>query len=214
MKLTLATKVTIGRIVLIIPTVVLYVLAFYIEEAFLGLLIASCAIYGISLASDFIDGAIARKTHTVSNLGKFLDPLADKVVILIMVFLMLWSLSFTKYFPNGYILYPHDGLVFALLSGLIFTREIVVSVFRGIAVQRNIVIAADIIGKFKTIFLDVGVAVLILSPVKFGPIYFCAWAGTIIFYIGAILTIVSGANYLIKNRHVLADEQKENSEEK
>ena len=101
MKLTLATKVTIGRIVLIIPTVVLYVLAFYIEEAFLGLLIASCAIYGISLASDFIDGAIARKTHTVSNLGKFLDPLADKVVILIMVFLMLWSLSFTKYFPNG-----------------------------------------------------------------------------------------------------------------
>ena len=81
MRLTLATKITIGRILLIIPAIVLYILAFYIEKAFLGLLIASCAVYGISLASDFIDGAIARKTHTVSDLGKFLDPLADKVVI-------------------------------------------------------------------------------------------------------------------------------------
>ena len=212
MRLTLATKVTIGRIFLIIPAIVLYILAFYIDKAFLGLLIASCAVYGISLASDFIDGAIARKTHTVSDLGKFLDPLADKVVILIMLFLMVWSLQFTKYFPNGYILYPHDGLVLALLSGIIFTREIVISVFRGIAVKKNIVIAADIIGKFKTIFLDVGVAVLILSPVKFGPIYFCAWAGTIIFYIGARLTIISGINYLIKNRHVLADKQHIESE--
>ena len=84
MKLTLATKITLLRVILIIPTVILYILAFYIEGAQLGLLIASCVLFAILCASDFIDGAIARKTKTVSDFGKFLDPLADKVVIIIM----------------------------------------------------------------------------------------------------------------------------------
>ena len=210
MKITLATKITILRVLLIIPTVILYILAFYIEEAKLALLITSCVLFAILCASDFIDGAIARKTKTVSNLGKFLDPLADKVVIIVMLFLMVWSAQFLE---RGYILYPHDVLVLAILGGLITTRELVISIFRAVAASKNVVLAADIFGKFKTIFLDVGMTVLIMAPVKApNPPYFFAWAGTIIFYIGAVLAIYSGINYLVKNRHVFLD--KDNEEEK
>ena len=207
MKITLATKITILRVLLIIPTVILYILAFYIEEAKLALLITSCVLFAVLCASDFIDGAIARKTKTVSNLGKFLDPLADKVVIIVMLFLMVWSAHFLE---RGYILYPHDVLVLAILGGLITTRELVISIFRAVAASKNVVLAADIFGKFKTIFLDVGMTVLIMAPVKApNPPYFFAWAGTIIFYIGAVLAIYSGINYLVKNRHVFLDKDKE-----
>ena len=207
MKITLATKITILRVLLIIPTVILYILAFYIEEAKLALLITSCVLFAILCASDFIDGAIARKTKTVSNLGKFLDPLADKVVIIVMLFLMVWSAQFLE---RGYILYPHDVLVLAILGGLITTRELVISIFRAVAASKNVVLAADIFGKFKTIFLDVGMTVLIMAPVKApNPPYFFAWAGTIIFYIGAVLAIYSGINYLVKNRHVFLDKDRE-----
>lgn len=207
MKITLATKITILRVLLIIPTVILYILAFYIEEAKLALLITSCVLFAVLCASDFIDGAIARKTKTVSNLGKFLDPLADKVVIIVMLFLMVWSAQFLE---RGYILYPHDVLVLAILGGLITTRELVISIFRAVAASKNVVLAADIFGKFKTIFLDVGMTVLIMAPVKApNPPYFFAWAGTIIFYIGAVLAIYSGINYLVKNRHVFLDKDKE-----
>ena len=207
MKITLATKITILRVLLIIPTVILYILAFYIEEAKLALLITSCVLFAILCASDFIDGAIARKTKTVSNLGKFLDPLADKVVIIVMLFLMVWSAQFLE---RGYILYPHDVLVLAILGVLITKRELVISIFRAVAASKNVVLAADIFGKFKTIFLDVGMTVLIMAPVKApNPPYFFAWAGTIIFYIGAVLAIYSGINYLVKNRHVFLDKDKE-----
>lgn len=212
MKITLATKITILRVLLIIPTVILYILAFYIEEAKLALLITSCVLFAILCASDFIDGAIARKTKTVSNLGKFLDPLADKVVIIVMLFLMVWSAQFLE---RGYILYPHDVLVLAILGGLITTRELVISIFRAVAASKNVVLAADIFGKFKTIFLDVGMTVLIMAPVKApNPPYFFAWAGTIIFYIGAVLAIYSGINYLVKNRHVFLDKDKEEEKKK
>ena len=212
MKLTLATKITLLRVILIIPTVILYILAFYIEGAQLGLLIASCVLFAILCASDFIDGAIARKTKTVSDFGKFLDPLADKVVIIIMLFLMVCSARFLE---RGYILYPHDVLVLAVIGGLITTRELVVSIFRAVAAAKNVVLAADIFGKFKTIFLDVGMTVLIMAPVKAPNVpYFFAWAGTIIFYIGAALALYSGVNYIVKNRHVFKEEEPKHEEEK
>ena len=102
--------------------------------------------------------SLITKTKTVSDFGKFLDPLADKVVIIIMLFLMVWSAQFLD---RGYILYPHDVLVLALIGGLITTRELVVSIFRAVAAAKNVVLAADVFGKFKTIFLDVGMTVLI-----------------------------------------------------
>ena len=195
--MTLATKITLARIFLIIPTVVLYIVGMLEETVYLPLLIVSCVLFAILCSTDFVDGHIARKTHTVSALGKFLDPLADKIVIVVMLFLIVYFRDFE--------LFPYDGLVIALLGGLILTRELTVSVFRAVAASKGLVLAADIYGKVKTVLLDVGVAFLILAGVN----EVIMWIGEIVFYLGAVLTVFSGVRYLVKNKHVLADTVKD-----
>ena len=195
--MTLATKITLARIFLIIPTVVLYIVGMLEETVYLPLLIVSCVLFAILCSTDFVDGHIARKTNTVSALGKFLDPLADKIVIVVMLFLIVYFRDFE--------LFPYDGLVIALLGGLILTRELTVSVFRAVAASKGLVLAADIYGKVKTVLLDVGVAFLILAGVN----EVIMWIGEIVFYLGAVLTVFSGVRYLVKNKHVLADTAKD-----
>lgn len=195
--MTLATKITLARIFLIIPTVVLYIVGMLEESVKLPLLIVSCVLFAVLCSTDFVDGHIARKTNTVSALGKFLDPLADKIVIVVMLFLIVYFRDFE--------LFPYDGLVIALLGGLILTRELTVSVFRAVAASKGLVLAADIYGKVKTVLLDVGVAFLILAGVN----EVIMWIGEIVFYLGAVLTVFSGVRYLVKNKHVLADTAKD-----
>ena len=195
--MTLATKITLARIFLIIPTVVLYIVGMLEETVYLPLLIVSCVLFAILCSTDFVDGHIARKTNTVSALGKFLDPLADKIVIVVMLFLIVYFRDFE--------LFPYDGLVIALLGGLIITRELTVSVLRAVAASKGLVLAADIYGKVKTVLLDVGVAFLILAGVN----EVIMWIGEIVFYLGAVLTVFSGVRYLVKNKHVLADTAKD-----
>lgn len=195
--MTLATKITLARIFLIIPTVVLYIVGMLEETVYLPLLIVSCVLFAILCSTDFVDGHIARKTNTVSALGKFLDPLADKIVIVVMLFLIVYFRDFD--------LFHYDGLVIALLGGLILTRELTVSVFRAVAASKGLVLAADIYGKVKTVLLDVGVAFLILAGVN----EVIMWIGEIVFYLGAVLTVFSGVRYLVKNKHVLADTAKD-----
>lgn len=194
MQITLATKFTIARIFLIIPTVIIYILGIMLGgDCYLPLVIISAILFAVLCATDFIDGHIARSTNTVSDLGKFLDPLADKVVIVIMLFLIV-------FFRDGLSIFAGNGLIIALLSGIILSRELMISVFRSIVARKGAVLAADIYGKIKTVFLDVGVVFLMLA----GTHFVMAWIGTIIFYIGALLTIYSGFNYIIKNKHVFA----------
>ena len=203
--MTLATKITLARIFLIIPTVVFYIVGMIEESVYLPLLIVSCVLFAILCSTDFVDGHIARKTNTVSALGKFLDPLADKIVIVVMLFLIVYFRDFE--------LFPYDGLVIALLGGLILTRELTVSVFRAVAASKGLVLAADIYGKVKTVLLDIGVAFLILAGVN----EVIMWIGEIVFFAGSLLTVYSGARYLVKNKHVLAgvegDAKKPDAEE-
>lgn len=191
--MTLATKITIARIILIVPTVVFYIVGMIEEAVYLPFLIVSCVLFAILCSTDFVDGHIARKTNTVSALGKFLDPLADKIVIVVMLFLIVYFRDFT--------LFVYDGLVIALLGGLILTRELTVSVFRAVAASRGLVLAADIYGKIKTVLLDIGTAFLILGGVH----EVIMWIGEIVFFAGAVLTVWSGVRYLVKNKQVLSD---------
>ena len=203
MKITLATKITIARIFLIIPTIAMFIaaeLARVSQGAHIALIVIAAALFAICCATDFVDGHIARKTNTVSMLGKFLDPLADKVVIVVMLFLIVL-------FRDGLSM---NGLVIALLSGLILSRELMIGVFRSIAASRGLVLAADIYGKIKTVFLDVGVTILMLAGLH--PVL--GWIGTITFYIGAFFAVYSALNYVFKNKHVLRqdDEPCENEQ--
>lgn len=202
MKITLATKITIARIFLIIPTVVCFVLANMLNAGyavFVALTVLSAVLFAVCCATDFVDGHIARKTNTVSMLGKLLDPLADKVVIVIMLFLLV-------YFGGGLnTAFASNTLIVALLSGIILSRELMISVFRSIAASRGLVLAADIYGKIKTVCLDIGVTFMMLASLHVS----LAWIGTIVFYIGAILAVYSGINYVVKNKHVLKQEEEQ-----
>ncbi len=199
MKITLATKITIARIILIVPTVAMFIVAELVTgvsgAAHIAMLAVAAFLFAVCCATDFVDGHIARKTNTVSMLGKFLDPLADKVVIVVMLFLIVL-------FQDGLTMagvYPYNALVIAVLSGIILSRELMIGVFRSIAASRGLVLAADIYGKVKTVLLDVGVTLLMLA----GTHYVIGWIGTIVFYLGAILAVYSGFNYIVKNKQVL-----------
>ncbi len=204
MKITLATKFTIARIFLIVPTMIMFIVAELCATSMAGyvaMLVVSAIMFAVCCATDFVDGYIARKTNTVSNLGKFLDPLADKVVIVIMLFLIVL-------FRDGLTMdgvYLSNPLVIALLSGIILSRELMIGVFRSIAASKGSVLAADIFGKIKTVSLDIGVTMLMLA----GLHEVVGWIGTIIFYVGAVMTIYSGFNYIYRNRHVLRDDEDE-----
>lgn len=205
MKITLATKITIARIFLIIPTLITFILAQMLnvgQTAYIALVVLSAALFAICCATDFVDGHIARKTNTVSMLGKLLDPLADKVVIVIMLFLLV-------YFKDGLDnAFAYNTLVIAILSGIILSRELMIGVFRSIAASRGLVLAADIFGKIKTVCLDIGVTIMMLAGLHVS----LAWIGTIVFYVGAILAVYSGLNYVVKNKHVLKQDDEENQE--
>lgn len=207
MKITLATKITIARIFLIVPTLITFILAQMLDagrEVYIALTVLSAALFAICCATDFVDGHIARKTNTVSMLGKLLDPLADKVVIVIMLFLLV-------YFKDGLDnAFAYNTLVIAILSGIILSRELMIGVFRSIAASRGLVLAADIFGKIKTVCLDIGVTIMMLAGLHVS----LAWIGTIVFYVGAILAVYSGLNYVVKNKHVLKQDDEENKEHK
>lgn len=205
MKITLATKITIARIFLIIPTVITFILAQMLDAgktAYIALVVLSAALFAICCATDFVDGHIARKTNTVSMLGKLLDPLADKVVIVIMLFLLV-------YFKDGLdSAFAYNTLVIAVFSGIILSRELMIGVFRSIAASRGLVLAADIFGKIKTVCLDIGVTIMMLAGLHVS----LAWIGTIVFYVGAILAVYSGINYVVKNKHVLKQDDEQSKE--
>lgn len=197
MEITNATKITIARIFLIIPTVAAFVVGECFPNGSTGYMVGVILggiLFAICCSTDFLDGYIARKTNTVSSLGKLLDPLADKVIIVIMLFLIVL-------FKDGLTMdgvFEHNPLVIALLSGLILSRELIISVFRSIAASKNLVLAADIFGKIKTIFLDVAVNVLMFA----GFHVVIGWIGTVLLYIGAFFAVFSGVRYIVKNKHV------------
>ena len=101
---------------------------------------------------------------------------------------------------NG--VYMYNGLIIALLSGLILSRELLISVFRSIAARKNLVLAADIFGKIKTVLLDVSVTSLMLAGLH--PVI--GWIGTVLFYIGSLFAVYSGIRYIYKNKHVFDTE--------
>ena len=203
MKITAATKITIARIVLIFPTIVMYIISQVLDVAdnvYVALTVVSAVLLALVLATDIVDGIVARKTHTVSDLGKFLDPLADKVAIVVVLFLIVL-------FNRGLNVFPYNALIIAILAGVMTSRELIIGIFRAVAASKNIVLAADIFGKVKTVLLDIAVVALVLAPLH----VIIGWIATVVYYVGAILTVYSGANYMLKNKSVLhnAEEQKE-----
>ncbi len=195
--MNLPNKLTIARMVMI-PVFILFFYLHFTAHYFVAL-----AVFGIACLTDLFDGKIARKYNLVTNLGKFLDPIADKVLVLSALVIMLTVPSFFT---------QNLGFWALIVAGcgvaLILAREIIVSGFRMVAASAGMVIAADIFGKYKTTCQDISIVVLIIGA-GVGELT-DHLAGVIVNYIGlaffalaVILTVISGINYLVKNREVL-----------
>ena len=195
--MNLPNKLTLSR-VLMIP---IFLLFFYFE--FTAHYFIALAVFGIASLTDLLDGMIARKYGLVTNLGKFLDPIEDQVMVLsdYVVFLTV---------PEVFFYGLGEWVLIAAGCGvaLILAREIIVSGFRMVAASSNVVIAADIIGKYKTvtqdiciIFLLIGAGVSELTGHIVGEII--NYIGISFFICSVILTVASGINYIVKNIQVL-----------
>ena len=179
--MNLPNKLTIIRVVMI-PFFVFFLLTDYVGEA--GNWIA-LAIFIIASLTDLIDGKIARKHNLVTNFGKFMDPLADKLLV-----------------SAAMICLVELGRLPAWIVVIIISREFIISGFRLIASDNGVVIAASYWGKFKTTFQMIMICLLIADIQMIRPVT------AIVTAIALILTVVSLVDYIIKNKNVMKEDVK------
>lgn len=170
--MTTANKITILRMVLI-PV--------YLVLAYLGLTWWALAVYIVACITDTVDGYIARHYNQVTNIGKFMDPLADKMLVL-----------------AAMVYFTEQGLMPAWAVIIVLLREFAVSGLRMIAVEQRRVIAAAWSGKIKTTVTMIGLGVILV----FGEIEILRW---IVVALILLATLYSGAEYFIKNKDVFRD---------
>ena len=142
----------------------------------------AAAIFIIASLTDMLDGKIARKYNLVTNFGKFMDPLADKLLVCSALICMI-----------------ELGQLPAWMVIIIISREFIISGFRLVAADNGVVIAASFWGKFKTVFQMVGVVLLILNIEALSVIT------SLVIWIALILTVVSLVDYIVKNIGVLTE---------
>ena len=176
--MTLASKITLVR-VLLIPA---YMATMYLSGGQAGLwMYLSLAIFIVASLTDYVDGYIARHYNQVTDFGKFLDPLADKLlVIAAMSMFCEWGT-----FP-----------AWALM--IVLTREFAVSGLRMVAGPKGKVIAAGKSGKFKTASSMIGLCVLMAFPT-------IGWLNVLVVALIVITTVYSGVEYFVQNWNCLWD---------
>jgi CDP-diacylglycerol--glycerol-3-phosphate 3-phosphatidyltransferase len=191
--MNLPNKISALRICLI-PVFVLF---FFLNVVPYNHIIAA-VIFAVAALTDALDGHIARSKHLVTNLGKFLDPIADKVLVAT-AFILLLTIS------EVFGLFGHWCYVLgAICICIILARELIISAFRQIAAASGLVLAAEKLGKYKTTFQDLCIVVLLVSVDLSGMLgKIVNIIGLVLFAIAVVLTIVSGVSYVVKNKSVL-----------
>ena len=175
--MNLPNKLTLLRVIMI-PLFVILLL--YDKGQNMNLRIAALVVFCLASFTDFLDGQIARRKNLVTDFGKFMDPLADKLLVCS----ALICLIELEQLPAWYVI-------------IIIAREFIISGFRLVAADNGIVIAASWWGKFKTTFQMLTVILLIINISVLKPVTF------IIAVIALALTIISLVDYMIKNIHVI-----------
>ena len=188
--MNLPNKLTIFRMILIVPFVLLLLGGFHewgwFTAIFGGIMeyvdYIALAIFIIASLTDLIDGKIARKYNLVTNFGKFMDPLADKLLVC-----------------SAMICLVEMGRIPAWIVIIIISREFIISGFRLVASDKGVVIAANYWGKFKTTFqmLMVCLMIAIIGAIKL--------LTDIVMWIALALTVISLVDYVWKNRSVMAE---------
>jgi len=170
--MTISNKLTILRIIMV-PV--------FVALMMLDLKIAATVVFVVASFTDMLDGYLARKRNEITTFGKFLDPIADKILV-VSALACLMEIS----------------VIPAWTVIIVIAREFIVSGLRMAAASQNVVIAADGFGKIKTITQMVAITMLLLG---FGSVF--GLIAQILYYASVILTFLSGASYIIKYKDVL-----------
>lgn len=188
--MNLPNKLTVLRVILI-PV---FVAAYFITALPYNYLIAA-VVFVFAAFTDFLDGHIARKYGLVTDLGKFLDPVADKVLVASALIIML--------------VVPEGGAEIlpayaAIAVAVILARELIISGFRMVAASKGVVLAAAKSGKIKTFTQDTAICVL-LAGAQFQAGLYTATniVGLAALGVAAVLTVISGTEAIVKNVSVL-----------
>jgi len=176
--MNLANKITLFRVFL----VPIFVIVLFSELEYATYIAG--LIFVIASITDAIDGYIARSRNLVTNFGKFVDPLADKVLT-----------------ASAFISLVELGKIPAWAVVIIIAREFTITGFRTLAVSAGITIAASHLGKFKTITQILSIILLLFDNIPFN--FIGIPMDIIMFYLAVIMTIISGVDYLLKNKQVL-----------
>ena len=182
MKMNLPNKLAILRMVLVIPFVIFLSLALeYTDKTGITMTmrVFAAIIFVGAAITDYYDGKIARKYNLITNLGKLLDPLADKILV---ISALVTLAKFSKI-----------SLWFVII---IIFRELLITGLRSIVAAEGVVIAAESLGKWKTATQMVALTLIILIPFSF-------IVNNILLIIPLILTVVSGVEYVVKCKNIL-----------
>lgn len=176
--MNLPNKLTMGRIIAV---------PFFIALYMTGYFWPALVIFILASLTDMLDGQIARKYNLVTNFGKIMDPLADKILVY-----------------SAFCLMTGDGLMPAWMLIVILAREFLIAGMRTVAASEGIVIAADMSGKIKTVLQMVAVPLLILYRAMQTTQYehYIYMAAMAFLFASLFMTVYSGCEYIMKNKEV------------
>ena len=148
--------------------------------------IAALTVYVVACLTDYVDGYLARKNNQVTNFGKFMDPVADKLLVM-----------------AALLIFIEDGTIPAWAVAIILGREFIVSALRMVAASEGLVIAANMWGKAKTMITMITLIFLLcpIGPILLGPVSL----QDIMIWITVIITAISGTTYITDNFAVIKD---------
>ena len=194
--MNLPNKITIGRIILSIIILVLMIFPFYnigytfpkylvMGRVLLDLKYVICGVlFIIASVSDFFDGRIARKRNLVTDFGKVMDAIADKILV------------------NGVlIIFAADGVIPVVIPVIIITRDTIVDCIKMIAGSKGKVVAASISGKIKTVCMMFGLSFIFFANLPFELINFSL--GYYLVILATLLSIYSGVQYFLVNKEFI-----------
>lgn len=143
-------------------------------------------IFALSALTDYLDGYIARKQHLITTFGKFIDPIADKLIVNTTL-LLLASI--------------HD--IHIIIPIIMISRDIIVDAIRLVASQKNVVLAASYLGKAKTMTQMIAICLLLLNNIVFAGLHIPM--DQIMIWLATLISFVSGVDYFMKNRQYIME---------
>ncbi|MBR5315190.1 MAG: CDP-diacylglycerol--glycerol-3-phosphate 3-phosphatidyltransferase [Firmicutes bacterium] len=178
--MNLPNKLTVGRMVAVPFFIAAYMLEFYV---------VAFVLFAAASITDFFDGYLARKHNLVSNFGKIMDPLADKILVY-----------------SAFCLMVEDKTIAGWMLIVILAREFVVAGMRTVAASEGIVIAAAMSGKIKTVLQMIAVPLLLFVPVLAGTPagQIVNMAAQAFLWASLVMTVYSGVEYVVKNKACFA----------